>query len=442
MTLQNRRTYWLSTRESIMSHGQPLSLVSVSLVILLGFWATTLAQPNVLARIPLQNFLKNVLHFDRSSTAAFFFWIGLPWYIKPLIGVFSDAYPVLGSRRRSYLIIGCLIAVGAWCFLSVSAYSYRALLITCMIINLAIVVASTALGGYLVEIAQASERSGRISSLRNVGYQSAMLLSGVGGGFLGAVAMGWTAFACGSIAFSAIPVAWWLMRERYHEPAGAKFATDFGSELRVMGRASALWGVAALAALYYIAPGLSTALFYLQQNTMHLDTQHQGYLNFCGGAAGLLAAIVYGLVVARRISLRTLLVACLTQGAAVGLLYLWYDRFGIALMIEAANGLAGGLCEIVIIHAAVRATPVGSEALGFAVFMAVRNLLMWGSDWLGSAMIDELHIQLSTLIFINAGTTLLAAPLALLLPRHLVDARDMTTAPTEETQKAARIAEA
>ena len=56
-------------------------------LIAVGFLATTLAQPRVLAHIPLQNLLKNVLHTDRSANAAFFFWIGLPWYIKPLLGV-------------------------------------------------------------------------------------------------------------------------------------------------------------------------------------------------------------------------------------------------------------------------------------------------------------------------------------------------------------------
>jgi hypothetical protein len=51
------------------------------------------------------------------------------------------------------------------------------------------------------------------------------------------------------------------------------------------------------------------------------------------------------------------------------------------------------------------------EALGFAILMAVRNLFMWGSDWLGSAMLESFHVHFSTLVFINAGTTFLAVPL-------------------------------
>ncbi len=49
---------------------------------------------------------------------------------------------------------------------------------------------------------------------------------------------------------------------------------------------------------------------------------------------------------------------------------------------------------------------------------------MWGSDWLGSALIEVLHIHFSTLVYINAATTLLAVPLAVALPRVLLTARD------------------
>ena len=47
-----------------------------ALVIIAGVLATTLAQTQVLARLPLQNLLKNELHVDRTANAAFFFWAG------------------------------------------------------------------------------------------------------------------------------------------------------------------------------------------------------------------------------------------------------------------------------------------------------------------------------------------------------------------------------
>jgi len=185
-----------------------------------------------------------------------------------------------------------------------------------------------------------------------------------------------------------------------------------------------LWAAAGLAALFYIAPGLNTALFYLQQNTLHLGTQEQGYLVFLNAGGGMAAAVLYGFFAARRLSLRSLLCGCLFFSAVVTLGYLFYHSYVQAQLIEAINGAGTTLGEIAVMHLAVRATPAGSEALGFAILMAVRNFFMWGSDWLGSALIEVLHIHFSTLVYINAATTLLAVPLAVALPRVLLTARD------------------
>jgi len=62
------------------------ALVYAAIVIVAGVLATTLAQTQVLARLPLQNLLKNELHVDRTANAAFFFWAGLAWYLPAARG--------------------------------------------------------------------------------------------------------------------------------------------------------------------------------------------------------------------------------------------------------------------------------------------------------------------------------------------------------------------
>ena len=52
------------------------AFVYAALVIVACVLATTLAQTQVLARLPLQNLLKNELQADRTANAAFFFWAG------------------------------------------------------------------------------------------------------------------------------------------------------------------------------------------------------------------------------------------------------------------------------------------------------------------------------------------------------------------------------
>lgn len=400
------------------------SLLIAGMVIVVGFLTTTLAQPRVLVHIPLQNLLKNVLHTDRSANAAFFFWIGLPWYIKPLLGILSDSVPIFGSRRKSYILIGALAATAAWFSLLAGTHSYGELLVICMLANLATVVTSTALGGYMVEAARATSGAGRLTSLRNFAMQLSYLLAGPAGGFLGTLALGWTALACGATAFLIVPFAWWLIRESHYQPAPAGSLHDMARSLRVMVRAHTVWGAAAVAALFYVAPGLSTALFYLQQNTLHLDTRDQGHLAFLSAAGGMLAAPLYAFFAARRFPLRTLLRIGLLCNAVAFLGYLFYDSYAHAQTIETLYGFGSALGEIAVMHLAVRATPAGSEALGFAILMAVRNFFMWGSDWLGSAMIESFHMHFNTLVYINSGMILLVVPLLLVLPKVLVSDRD------------------
>src|SRR5277367_4756106 len=101
------------------------TLMYAAVVIVAGVLATTLAQMQVLGRLPLQNLLKNELHLDRSANAAFFFWAGLAWYLKPFAGIVTDAFPLFGSRRKSYLLISATLAALSWLALIVTPHEYR-----------------------------------------------------------------------------------------------------------------------------------------------------------------------------------------------------------------------------------------------------------------------------------------------------------------------------
>src|ERR1700682_2871515 len=103
-------------------------LLSAAIVVFIAFVGTTLAQPQVLGRIPIQNLLKNELHVDRTANAAFFFWSGFAWYFKPGGGIITAAFPRWGSRRRSYILISTVFATLAWFALAFTPHEYKALL--------------------------------------------------------------------------------------------------------------------------------------------------------------------------------------------------------------------------------------------------------------------------------------------------------------------------
>jgi predicted MFS family arabinose efflux permease len=390
---------------------------------------TTLAQPQVLGRIPIQNLLKNELHVDRAANAAFFFWIGLAWYFKPFVGIITDAFPLFGTRRRSYMIIGALLATVAWIALYFTPHQYNKLLIVAMVIDLFMVITSTAVGGYMVEAAQASSGSGSMSSVRNFAEQFCILVAGPAAGFLASIAFGITTLACGGIMFLVVPGTVYFLHERKITIDSSKLLGNAGKQLVHIGKAKTMWAAAGFMALFYCAPGISTAVFYKQQNDLHFTTQGQGYLAFLSGLFGMIAAAIYGGWACRRFNLRNLLFACLIFGTAANLGYLFYTSIPRARMIESFNGFGFTLAEVAMMDLAVRATPKGSEGLGFSLMMSVRNLSLFGSDWAGSKMLDVYHFQFNTLVLANAAITFIAVPLVLLLPKMIISAKDAEAPP-------------
>src|SRR5919201_4361253 len=51
-------------------------------------------------------FQKEALGFTPAEAAGIAFWLGLPWSMKMVAGVASDVYPIFGSRRSAYLLVG------------------------------------------------------------------------------------------------------------------------------------------------------------------------------------------------------------------------------------------------------------------------------------------------------------------------------------------------
>ena len=73
---------------------------------------------------------------------------------------------------------------------------------------------------------------------------------------------------------------------------------------------------------------------------------------------------------------------------------------------------------------AIRATPAGSEGLGFSLMISVRNFTLFGADWFGSKLLDTYHFSFNSLVVANAVTSLITVPLIFLFPRLMVGRKD------------------
>jgi len=191
-------------------------------------------------------------------------------------------------------------------------------------------------------------------------------------------------------------------------------------------RSGTLWLAAAMTFLVFTVPGFNTALVYQQSDVLHLDKTFIGFLGAVEGVFGVGMALVYPFL-CRRWPLRRLIVVAVGLNASATLLYLRYTPTT-APFVHAFVGTSGGAClafmELTLMDLAVRSTPRGCEALGFALMMSVRNFAISLNDVLGSQLMDRYHVAFGSLIVINALTTMAVLLFAPLLPAAVVDRRE------------------
>src|SRR5262245_1253455 len=89
------------------------SAVRWSVIIAAGMLASNLALPDLLD-LPIKHLLRTELRLGRDEVSLFLSLAGLPWYFKVLAGLLSDCFPLLGTRRRHYLIFSGTLAGASW----------------------------------------------------------------------------------------------------------------------------------------------------------------------------------------------------------------------------------------------------------------------------------------------------------------------------------------
>src|SRR5438309_536520 len=132
-----------------------ITLVQYAVLVAAGAFATTFAQSRIIGNLPTTFLLKDHFHMKKEDVAVFFFWATFAWNLKPLAGIFTDAFPLFGTRRRSYMILGAGAAGILWLVMAFCKNAYMPLLLVSIGVNLATVFASTVMGGLMVEAGQA-----------------------------------------------------------------------------------------------------------------------------------------------------------------------------------------------------------------------------------------------------------------------------------------------
>jgi len=231
------------------------------------------------------------------------------------------------------------------------------------------------------------------------------------------------AFVNAGFLAALFPVAWLFMRERRLENREAEPLKNAREQLAKIGRSRNLWIALGFIGLFYFSPGFTTLLYYKQQDELKFTNDFIGDLGIFSGGAGIVAAILYGLLI-RYTKLKTMLVIGIGCAAAGTLFYLSYSGATAAKLIETQNGFFFTFAEVALLDLAAKATPAGCEGLGYSLILSARNLALFGADKLGTQLQEQYKLPFSTMVYVNAGTTAFVLLLLPFLPAALMSSKD------------------
>jgi MFS family permease len=367
---------------------------------------------------PLSYYLKEVHGWAPLQVTAYLAIFNLPWIIKPVYGAFSDFLPLFGYRRKSYLLVANIVAIGAFLWaaqLTAPSQLVWALQLTAY----AMAISSTVCGAVLVENGQRLKESGRFVNQQWLWFNFAAMIASILGGQLVQRLSPTSALHVATAIVAAAPLAVlfgtiFLIPEK-------KTRIDFPALRGTLGGLVAafkkreLWIVGIFLFLYYFSPGLSTPLYYTMTDSLKFSQSYIGVLGSIASAGWIVGALLY-----RRlfdaISSKRLLQLSIALGTTTTAAYLLLSNETSAAILSFCSGFSAMLATVATVTLAADYCPQRSEGFSFAVMMSLINLATASADIIGSFFYQHLfQHRLAPLILVSAAFTAFAFVLVPLL---------------------------
>lgn len=381
---------------------------------------------------PLQSQL-TTWKLDQNYVGGFFATIAIPWSLKPLFGLLTDFVPILGSRRRVYLILSsAAVAVAFWLLWMLP--TSRALLASAtallVVATIGVAFADVVIDALAVEIGQPRGITGQLQAIQwGAGSIATLLLGTLGGHFAQHARLDLAFGVCFFLAILALGAVLLFVREPPAMPTERDARRDALrtalGELWRAARSPVVLVVGGFLFLWNFNPFSYNVLQNYATQELGLDEQFFGNLLSLQAAAQIAACLAYGLV-CRRVPLMWLVHGSIVAGILATVAY-WgmYDRTS-AIVATLAVGFTYMTATLIQLDLAARVCPVESAGTIFALLMAISNtglsLSIALGGWLYETLGDRLgsrHIAFDVLVGIGAAFTALCWFVIPLMHRYL-----------------------
>ena len=378
------------------------------------------AQHTALLDQPLKNYFKTTMGFDAGQTAKYLWVLGVPWMLKPVYGLLSDFVPLLGYRRKSYLLLFNLVAVGG--FLWISGLRGPGLVVVALLTaTFGVAITDVLVDALMVERGQDLGRVKQFQGVQWACLYAALIGSSVLGGWLCQRLPADRALSVAALVTAAAPLAvfvmtWFAVREP-KRPLDIEHLRSTARGLLKALRSQTIWVVIAILIVAEFSANFSTSLYHFATRRLGYSEQFAGNLKAISAGGSLAAALFFLFVLSGRLSTRKLLILGVALGVLSKLAYLLLREPGTAVLIYGFAGFAFMVMRLSLLTMAAEACPKHVEGLTFAALMAAANVGLQTGDWI-SGEVYSIRQEFWRVAVLWAAATLLVLPLLLLLPRE------------------------
>ncbi|HIK31030.1 MAG TPA: folate/biopterin family MFS transporter [Oscillatoriales cyanobacterium M59_W2019_021] len=408
-----------------------------------------------LARLAVSFFLKDDLGMTPAEVSAMLGIVALPWTIKPLFGFMSDGLPILGYRRRPYLILSGILGAASWIALgTVVATPWQATLTICLS-SLSVAVSDVIVDSLVVERAR-KESASRVGSLQSLCWG----VSAVGGlitaylsGFLLEHFSTQTIFLITASFPLLITVgAIWIAEEATSDRIQFANIKQQVGQLKNAISQKSIWLPTLFLFIWQATPTADSAFFFFTTNELGFQPEFLGRVRLVTSIAAIVGVWVFQRFL-KAIPFRTIFAWSTVMSAVLGMTMLilvthanraigiddrWFS-LGDSLVLT----VMGQITFMPVLVLAARLCPPGVEATLFALLMSVTNLAGLISYEFGAVLMHALGItetnfdRLWLLVMITNLSTLLPLPFINWLPDNRDEEKNVVKsaiAPTVEPE--------
>lgn len=351
---------------------------------------------------PLFFYLKETLKLNVSTMMDLSSLLTIPWMIKPLYGWLSDAFPLWGYRRKSYMIASGILGVITALWIGLSPMLPLLALYTLLIFDaLGGAMKDVAMDGIMVEEGRRRNITGKIQSIQWGSLTLAMVITGIAGGYIAEHFDYHLSFLLIAIFPAMVAGLAFFYREQpaARQPSAVSLKTILENKPLLLAMLFLF--------LFWFSPSFGVPVQVKIRDELHFSRFAMGALSTLGSAFSILGAAWYwknsqGLDIKKWLTI-SVIVSGLSTFA-----YLYLTPASI-IVYTVLFGTFSMAIQLIVMDFAARICPKGSEATTFALITSVLNFGTFLSNRVGGRLYDWAGYQ--NLVLISGVATLLCLPL-------------------------------